>query len=166
MMNFNNGAYYGNGMPPAYQRLLETQQYQQQYQQPQILQNNQPSINSSFVTNIHEAQAQPVGFNATNIAIDNTNNKIYLKRMDNNGVAITKTYVQQEDTSTQIESSSVPSGTEILKEEIESVKNEVSSLRENFDKGFLNLSVEIENIVNNLLEAHLKKLKGDKNAQK
>lgn len=170
MMNFTNNPYLGGGMFPAQQRLMQMDaQYPMQFAQGQPQQmlstQNQPIINASFVTNLQEAQAQPVGINATNVAIDNTNNKIYLKRMDNNGISATKTYIPFEDVSSSVEESLPSGGVYASKEDITSLKTEVSDLKNSFDKNFVNLSVELENIITSTIGSEMKKLKGERNAK-
>ena len=162
MMNFTGNPYFNGGMIPAQQRLMQMEsQFQPQYNQ--II--PQPIINASFVSNLQEAQAQPVGINNTNVAIDNTNNKIYLKRMDNNGISATKTYIPQEDTLPPVNEFNLAEGIELFKKDIEALKNEVSDLKNSLHKNIVDLSVDIENVVNNIVETNIKKLKGEKNAK-
>lgn len=171
MMNFTGNPYLnGGGMIPAQQRLMQMEsqypQYGQTIQQPPVIpQSPQPLINATFVTNLQEAQAQPVGVNTTNVAIDNTNNKIYLKRMDYNGLSATKTYVPQEDTSSPVNEFNSSEGIETLKSDLNNIKDEVSGLKDMFHKSIVNLSVDIENIINNAVETQMKKLKGEKSGK-
>ena len=166
MMNFTGNPYLNGGMIPAQQRVLQFEnQYPPQYAQPLQQSMPQPMINASFVTNLQEAQAQPVGINTTNVAIDNTNNKIYLKRMDNNGISATKTYIPQEDTPCLSNESSTSDGIETLKSDLLSLKTEVSGLKDSFHKSFVNLSVDLENIINSSIEAQVRKLKGEKSVK-
>lgn len=169
MMNFTNNPYLNGGMFPAQQRMMQLENQYPQYAQPQsqpiVQQPTHPVINASFVTNLQEAQAQPVGYNTTNVAIDNTNNKIYLKRMDNNGNATAKTYIPQEDTPCPVNETNTSEGIDTLKTDIASLKDEVSSLRDIFHKSMVNLSVDVENTINNAVENQMKKLKGDKSAK-
>lgn len=169
MMNYTNNPYLNGGMFPAQQRLMQMEAQYPQYAQPQpqpiVAQPSQPMINASFVTNLQEAQAQPVGINTTNVAIDNTNNKIYLKRMDNNGLSATKTYIPQEDTPCPVNEFKPSEGTDTLRTDLTNIKNEVSGLKDMFHKSIVNLSVDLENAINNAVEAQMKKLKGEKNAK-
>ena len=166
MMNFSNNPYLNGGGFPAQQRLMQMEAQYPQYAQPQqIPPPQQPLINASFVTNLQEAQAQPVGINTTNVAIDNTNNKIYLKRMDNNGLSATKTYIPLEDTSTPANEVNIPEGINTLKTDLTNIKKDVNDLKDIFNKSLINLSVDIENSINNAVETQMKKLKGDKNVK-
>lgn len=170
MMNFTNNPYLNGGMFPAQQRVMQMDaQYPMQFGQPQpqqvIATPTQPIINATFVTNLQEAQAQPVGINATNVAIDNTNNKIYLKRMDNNGISATKTYIPLEEVSSSVEESLPSVDVNVFKDDLTSLKSEVSDLRNSFDKNFINLSVELENIITSTIGSEMKKLKGERNAK-
>ena len=171
MMNFSNNPYLTgvSGILPAQQRLMQMEAQYPQFAQPQAPQivtpPTQPIINASFVTNLQEAQAQPVGINTTNVAIDNTNNKIYLKRMDNNGLSATKTYIPQEDTPCPVGEFNPSEGVDTLKTDLTNIKNEVSGLKDMFHKSIVNLSVDIENIINNAVETQMKKLKGEKSAK-
>ncbi len=70
--------------------------YQQQFNFPPP-QPRQPVIHASWVTGIEEAKAsRSDDFTATNIFIDTSTGKIYLKRMDNDGRAQFLTYVIEE----------------------------------------------------------------------
>ena len=74
--------------------LRQAAQYQQPYQQ-QL--NFQPAIHSCWVTSIDEAKAaRSDDFLATNIFVDSSTGKIYMKRMDNNGKPQFLTYVIEE----------------------------------------------------------------------
>jgi hypothetical protein len=158
MMNYSGNPYFNGGMIPAQARLMQLEQQYPQYAQP-AQQATQPLINATFVTNLQEAQAQPVGVNTTNVAIDNTNNKIYLKRMDNNGFSATKTYIPLEETSKPVDEGSTSEGINLFKNDLTDIKKDVSELRETFNKSLVNLSVEIENTINSSIETHIKKLK-------
>ena len=56
--------------------------YQQQWLFPQ-----QPTLNSRFVTNIEEAKASMIDAISTNLFVDTSTGKIYLKKLNNNGQA-------------------------------------------------------------------------------
>ena len=56
--------------------------YQQQWLFPQ-----QPQLNSRFVTNIEEAKASMIDAISTNLFVDTSTGKIYLKKLNNNGQA-------------------------------------------------------------------------------
>lgn len=47
----------------------------------------QPQINSRFVTNIEEAKASMIDGLSTNLFVDTSTGKIYLKKLNNNGQA-------------------------------------------------------------------------------
>ena len=47
----------------------------------------QPQINSRFVTNIDEARASMIDAISTNLFLDTSTGKIYLKKLNNNGQA-------------------------------------------------------------------------------
>ena len=47
----------------------------------------QPQINSRFVTNIEEAKASMIDGISTNIYVDTSTGKIYVKKLNNNGQA-------------------------------------------------------------------------------
>lgn len=73
--------------------------YQQQFNfpPPQPPQPRQPAIHASWVTNIEEAKASRTDdFTATNLFIDTSTGKIYLKRMDNDGRPQFLTYIIDE----------------------------------------------------------------------
>ena len=70
------------------------QPYQQQFNYPQP---RLPPIHSNWVTSKEEARASRTeDFLATNIFIDTSTGKIYMKRMDNDGKAQFITYVIEE----------------------------------------------------------------------
>ena len=52
------------------------------YQFPQM-----PQINSRFVTTIEEAKASMIDGFSTNLYLDTSNGKIYLKKLNNNGMS-------------------------------------------------------------------------------
>ena len=47
----------------------------------------QPQLNSRFVTNIEEAKASMIDAVSTNLFVDTSTGKIYLKKLNNNGQA-------------------------------------------------------------------------------
>lgn len=76
---------YQNPVNDFYMR--NAQQYGQQLlpfppQQPQI-----PQVNTRFVTNIEEARAAMIDGVSTNLFLDSGTGKIYLKKMNNNGLS-------------------------------------------------------------------------------
>lgn len=76
-----NEFYFRNSQPQV------QQPYGQQLlpfppQQPQI-----PQVNTRFVTNIEEARAAMIDGISTNLFLDSGNGKIYLKKMNNNGLS-------------------------------------------------------------------------------
>lgn len=86
-MNPVNDYYMRNAMYPQ-------QPYQQQFNYPQP---RLPPIHSNWVTSKEEARASRTeDFLATNIFIDTSTGKIYMKRMDNDGKAQFITYVIEE----------------------------------------------------------------------
>jgi len=77
--------YYQNPVNDFYMR--NANNYGQQLlpfppQQPQI-----PQVNTRFVTNIEEARAAMIDGVSTNLFLDSGNGKIYLKKMNNNGLS-------------------------------------------------------------------------------
>jgi len=69
------------------------QNYQQQWLPfpPQ-----QPQINSRFVTSIDEAKASMIDAVSTNLFLDSSTGKIYMKKLNNNGQADFYTYAIEE----------------------------------------------------------------------
>lgn len=61
------------------------------YQFPQM-----PQINSRFVTSIDEAKASMIDGFSTNIFLDTSTGKIYLKKLNNNGLADFLVYSTEE----------------------------------------------------------------------
>ena len=57
------------------------------YQQQWFPYPQQPQINSRFVTNIEEAKAALIDGISTNLFVDTSTGKIYLKQVNNNGQA-------------------------------------------------------------------------------
>lgn len=56
----------------------------------------QPTLNSRFVTSIEEARASMIDAFSTNLFVDTSTGKIYLKKMNNNGQADFFTYAIEE----------------------------------------------------------------------
>ena len=56
----------------------------------------QPQINSRFVTNIEEARASMIDSVSTNLFVDTSTGKIYLKKLNNNGQADFYVYAIEE----------------------------------------------------------------------
>ena len=77
------------------------------YQQQWFPYPQQPQINSRFVTNIEEAKATIIAPLSVNIFIDIASGKIYMKKMNNNGLAEFYEYIitdtKEETTFEQIE---------------------------------------------------------------
>ena len=65
--------------------------YQQQWFPPQ-----QPQLNCRFVTNIEEAKASMIDGISTNIYVDTSTGKIYVKKLNNNGQADFYVYAIEE----------------------------------------------------------------------
>ena len=65
------------------------------YQFPQI-----PQINSRFVTNIEEAKASMIDGFSTNIFLDTSTGKIYVKKLNNNGLSDFLVYTIEEQKNT------------------------------------------------------------------
>ena len=61
------------------------------YQFPQM-----PQINSRFVTSIEEAKASMIDGFSTNIFLDTSTGRIYLKKLNNNGMADFLVYTTEE----------------------------------------------------------------------
>ena len=82
--------------------IRNAQNYQMPYQQqfnfpPYPQQTRQPIIHSNWVTSIDEAKAsRSDDFLSTNIFIDTSTGKIYMKRMDNDGKPQFLTYIIEE----------------------------------------------------------------------
>ena len=66
-----------------------------QYQFPQM-----PQVNSRFVTNIEEAKASMIDGYSTNLFLDTSNGKIYLKKLNNNGLSDFLVYSIEEQKNT------------------------------------------------------------------
>lgn len=170
MMNFNN-PYLSGGMLPAQQRLMQMEaqfpQYAQTFQPaPQIQQNlmQQPqnAFNTSLVTNQQEAQALPLMPNCTNVSIDNGSQKVYIKKLNSDGTSEFKTYLLEGTLAAPASEEKSAGNVNIPVDELTSVKNEINALRNNFEKSFINLSVDIENTVSKIVTNEIKKLKGEK----
>ncbi len=65
------------------------------YQFPQM-----PQINSRFVTTIEEAKASMIDGFSTNLYLDTSNGKIYLKKLNNNGMSDFLVYSIEEQKNT------------------------------------------------------------------
>lgn len=65
------------------------------YQFPQM-----PQVNSRFVTNIEEAKASMIDGYSTNLFLDTSNGKIYLKKLNNNGLSDFLVYSIEEQKNT------------------------------------------------------------------
>lgn len=65
------------------------------YQFPQI-----PQINSRFVTNVEEAKASMIDGFSTNIFLDTSTGKIYVKKLNNNGLSDFLVYAIEEQKNT------------------------------------------------------------------
>ena len=65
------------------------------YQFPQM-----PQINSRFVTNIEEAKASMIDGFSTNIFLDTSTGKIYVKKLNNNGLSDFLVYAIEEQKNT------------------------------------------------------------------
>ena len=94
---------FGNPLNDYYMRNAQTQmnpQFNQPYQlqlpfppqQPQV-----PQIHCNWVSGIEEAKAAQMDFVATNIYLDTSTGKIYLKRMGDNGKPQFLSYVIEND---------------------------------------------------------------------
>ena len=68
----------------------------QSYQQPLPF-TYEPQINASWVTSIEEARAAQMNFASTNIYLDTSCGKIYLKRIGDNGKPQFLSYVVEEE---------------------------------------------------------------------
>ena len=86
---------YTNPMNDFY--LRQAQPYQQPYQQPLPFPSYEPQINSSWVSSIEEARAAQMNFSATNVYLDTSCGKIYLKRIGDNGKPQFLSYVVEEE---------------------------------------------------------------------
>lgn len=64
--------------------------------QPQFNFPPQPMINCRFVTNVEEARASLIDGFSYNIFLDSSNGKIYLKKVNNNGMSDFLTYSVEE----------------------------------------------------------------------
>ena len=62
------------------------------YQFPQMM----PQINARFVTSVEEARASMIDGFSTNIFLDTSTGKIYLKKLNNNGLADFLVYTTEE----------------------------------------------------------------------
>jgi len=82
---------YPNPMNEFY--LKQSQPYQQSFNFPPY----EPQINASWVTSIEEARAAQMNFVSTNVYIDTSNGKIYIKRMGDNGKPQFLSYVLEEE---------------------------------------------------------------------
>ena len=69
----------------------------QSYQQPLPFPSYEPQINASWVTSIEEARAAQMNFSSTNIYLDTSCGKIYLKRIGDNGKPQFLSYVVEEE---------------------------------------------------------------------
>ena len=65
------------------------------YQFPQM-----PQVNSRFVTNIEEAKASMIDGFSTNIFLDTSTGKIYVKKLNNNGLSDFLVYAIEEQKNT------------------------------------------------------------------
>ena len=90
-MNPANDFYMRNA-----QQMYQQPPYQQQFNFPPP-QPRLPPINATWVTSIEEAKAAHTDdFLATNLFLDTSSGKLYMKRMDNDGKAQFLTYVIEE----------------------------------------------------------------------
>ena len=71
-------------------------QFAQQMQIPSIQPNSANQIICRYVTNIEEAKAAMIDALGTYIFVDTANGKMYLKRMNNNGLSDFYTYLIEE----------------------------------------------------------------------
>ena len=72
-------------------------QYNQGYQLPLPFPPQQPQVHANWVTSIEEAKAAQMDFVATNIYLDTSCGKIYLKRISDNGKPQFISYVIEND---------------------------------------------------------------------
>lgn len=87
--------YYNNPMSnPMTDFYLQNaqRQFPQFPPQPQV-----PQVNTRFVTSIEEAKAAMIDGLSTNLFLDSGNGKIYLKRMNNNGLSDFLVYKIEEE---------------------------------------------------------------------
>lgn len=89
-MNPANDFYMRNA-----QQMYQQPPYQQQFNFPPP-QPRLPPINATWVTSIEEAKAAHNDLLATNIFLDTSSGKLYMKRMDNDGKAQFLTYIIEE----------------------------------------------------------------------
>jgi hypothetical protein len=84
---------YQNPMNDFYFRQAQSQPYQQSFNFPPY----EPQINASWVSNVEEARAAQMNFVSTNVYLDTSNGKIYIKRMGDNGKPQFLSYILEEE---------------------------------------------------------------------
>ena len=132
MYGYNNPYPYG-GYPTMQNRLANLEQnYQQQYNRPQV-QNNFSVLSGRLVTGIDEAKASQIPLDGTiSYFPAPSENKIYTKSLDMNGLPVFLTYeLKMQNSTNLIPQTEEKSQFDVLNSRISALENKLKEIQRN-----------------------------------